>query len=386
VPESPSALSATARQTSPAVAPGDVPTSAVKLPPLNSPELDASTDPAGPALKVRRRLAPALKTVRGKLLAMLGLVITAAITTVVALAVHAVIDPSAPHKTPGPAHTHADPTQPPPVQQIRTRAVGNPTRAYRSPSLHGKSVAVFGPGESLAFTGYCIGAPVASLERGATDERWLIRADRTLVPAGQLSSFGMRSVPLPCPGKAVVGGPRLLGLTTHYSGNRTLIHATFARASLVGFALYNPTTKTWRQISQQIGRHASYTIALPGTGSAAVIAAACWAYNVPAHIQILSDFVALVRATSSTPQRLVARATGATPQGAQHACALPAETSSKVATRRERHANIVPPQSTTTHAPDYSAPPATTGQSKHTSPSTGPSKPYAEPAPEQQSS
>jgi hypothetical protein len=269
------------------------------------------------------------------------------------------------------------------------RAIGDPTHAYGTPSPHSQTTATFTLGESLTFTGYCIGAPTPSLENGATDERWLIRPDGTLVPAGQLSTFSSHSGPLTCPGEPA-GGPRLLSLTARYSGKGTVIHAAFAQASIVGFALYDPTTTgVWRQLSQLLGRHAGYTVTLPGIRRIAVIAAACWAYDAPAQAQTPGDFIARVLTTPSAPTRLAARAAGATPEGAQLACAPPSTVGGGKAptVRRERITKPGPSHSTTIPAPPISnTPPATSGQSgTHTQPPTKRETTRAKPAIEQSS-
>jgi hypothetical protein len=229
---------------------------------------------------------------------------------------------------------------------ITARAIREPTPGYHTPSLTGKSVALYIAGESLTFTGYCIGPPAPSVEVRGTDERWLIRANGILVPAGDLARYSTQALPVPCPGQKTPQGPQVLAPNAQPTLHGTLIHATLAHASIVGLALYRPQTKSWEQVAKRIVSDGRLTVPIAARRHAAVILAACWANGVPALRPTPGNYVARVIGLPGTSGNLTGTAIAATPQGALKACGpLPKASGVKTPSiPRERNAKPAPPQ------------------------------------------
>ena len=203
---------------------------------------------------------------------------------------------------------------------ITTRAISEPTLGYRTPSVAGRAIAHYIPGESLTFTGYCIGSPAPTVEVRGTDERWLIRPHGILVPAGDLARYSTQALPVPCPGQKTVQGPQLLAPNAQPTPHGALIHATLTHARIVGLALYRPQTKSWEQVAKRIVFDGRLDVPISAPRHAAVILAACWASGVPALRPTPGDYVARVIGLPGTSGDLTGTANAATPQGALNAC------------------------------------------------------------------
>jgi hypothetical protein len=344
--------------------------------PASRPTLAPSSTPPVPASA--GTAATVAKSARAKILALIGGAL------VVLVGAWFVYFAGPPGSSPAPA-SHRAVSQQSHTTVIAARAISEPTPGYSTPSLTGHIVADYSAGESLTFTGYCIGQAVASVEAGGTDERWLIRPHGILVPASDLARYSTQAPPVPCPGQKTLQEPRVLALNTQPTQHATLIQATLSHARIVGLALYRPQTHSWEQIAKRIVSDGRLTVPISARHHAAVILAACWANDVPALRPTLGNYVARVIGLPGTPGKLKGTANAATPQGVRKACAPPPEASGKAPTiRRERITKPTPLESTTTPAPTSTTPSATSGQREtYTRPSTKPGTTRAKPGIEQ---
>jgi hypothetical protein len=248
---------------------------------------------------------------------------------------------------------------------ITARVISEHTLGYSVPSAGGHIAAEYSPGESLTFTGYCIGSPAPSVQAGGTDERWLIGPHGILVSAGDLAGYSTHAPPVPCPGERTVRESRVLAVDAQPARHAMLVHATVSHASIVGVALFWPRTQSWKQVAKRTVSGGRLTLPIVARRDAAVILAACWAYGVPALRPTPGNYVARVIALPGTSGKLTGIANAATPQGALEACAPPPEASGGKAPAGRRGPIVRPArrQSTITPAsPTSTTPPATGGQ------------------------
>jgi hypothetical protein len=265
-------------------------------------------------------------------------------------------------------------------RELAARVVRYPgTHVYSAAQLASSLPGWVGAGEEPHFVGFCIGQPVPSLlHPGHQDERWLIRAGGTLIPAGYLKiGLSWNATPMACPDER---HPRFLDLAASRQPNLTVspdghtLRAVVADATTVGFAIYEQARDPWHALPLQYRSRSGFAVRARGSRQGVAIAVVCWALNVPAqHKDDGSwNFVSDMTPLNAKSQPLVPSAYGDIERGAKAACSnayrmpppsrpskpstdapSPAAPTSTTTTPQPPNTQPLPPPSNTTPQPPH---------------------------------